>query len=230
MPRILQQSPSWEAKSSTASKEITHILWNPNVHCRVHNSPPPVPALSQIIPVHAFPLYYSKVHLNIILQFTLRSCEFSLYFSFPHQNPVCISFLSHTCHIPRQSHYSWFQHLSIIWWGVTTVSSLLSLSRNSSATYSRTSSAYFLLFVGRGKFYSRKKQLSKLRQWHKSSVRAGTRHVASCMSPSSVWFHTVQQTHTSKGESGYFRYYSFHFVFKILQLHCLTRCFSLQTW
>jgi len=162
LPRIQQQSPSWEANSSTASQEIPRILWNQNVHCRVHNSSPSVPVLSQIIPVHAFPLYYLKVHLNIILPSTLRSCELSLYFSLPHQTPVCISFLSHTCHIPRQSHYSWFHHLTNIWWGVTTVSSLLSLSRNSSATSSRTSSTYFLLFMWCGKFHSLKKQLTKL--------------------------------------------------------------------
>jgi len=38
LPRILQHSTSWEANSSTASQEIPRILWNRNVHCRVHNS------------------------------------------------------------------------------------------------------------------------------------------------------------------------------------------------
>jgi hypothetical protein len=77
------QRPSWEADRSSASQQIPRILCNPEVHYRIHKSPPHIP----IDPVHAPPSYFSKIHFNIILtsMFGVR---------FPHQNPVCTSLLS----------------------------------------------------------------------------------------------------------------------------------------
>jgi hypothetical protein len=63
----MEQSLSWEAIRFSRSQEIPHILWNPRVHYLIHKSPPAVPILSQVDPVHAYPT--PKIPFNIILPF-----------------------------------------------------------------------------------------------------------------------------------------------------------------
>jgi hypothetical protein len=73
----MEQSPSWEANRSSASQEIPRVLWNPKVHYRTDKSPPPVPILSHINPVHA-PHPNSWRSILILSSHLRRGCKYTL--------------------------------------------------------------------------------------------------------------------------------------------------------
>jgi hypothetical protein len=78
-----------EVCNSSASKEIPRILWKQTVHYRVHNSPPSVPIISQINPVHA-PILFLEDRLQYYPPIYRLSSKWSLAPTLPHQNPVYI--------------------------------------------------------------------------------------------------------------------------------------------
>jgi hypothetical protein len=70
----MEQSPSREATSHSDSLEIPHLLWNPKVPYRLHNSLLLTTILSQMNPVHTFQPCFSKIHFNIILPSREATC------------------------------------------------------------------------------------------------------------------------------------------------------------
>ena len=99
----IQQSPYSEANRFSASQEIPHVLWKPNVHYRIHKCPPPFLILSQLDPVHTTTSHFLKIHLCIILPSTPGCTKWSLSLRFPYQNLLQVSPLHHTCYMSHPS-------------------------------------------------------------------------------------------------------------------------------
>ena len=69
----MHKSPCFEPNRFSASQEIPHILWDPEGSLPIHKSPPPVPILRQLDPVHTPTSHFPKTHLNIIPLSPLRA-------------------------------------------------------------------------------------------------------------------------------------------------------------
>jgi hypothetical protein len=94
----------------SAGQEIPRLLWNPNIHYPVHKSSPPAPVLSQMKPIHTLQTCFPNIHLNIILQSTPKSSEWSLCVWI--YKKISCSFITSAMsfYMPRPSHPPSFDH------------------------------------------------------------------------------------------------------------------------
>jgi hypothetical protein len=122
----MEQRASWEANRSSASQEISRVLWNLKVHYRAHKCPPPLPILSQIDPIHVpYPTSRRSIlilssHLSLGLPRGLLSSSFP-----PKPCTHLTSPLLHKRYMPCPSQCSLFDHPHNIWWGVQSIKLLV---------------------------------------------------------------------------------------------------------
>ena len=102
----MDQRPSPEATSSSASQEIRCSLWNPKIHDHVHISPTPVHILRQINPSYTISCYLSKIRSNNVLPSKPMSSKWILSLVFFHQNPACLLHFLHKHHTLLQYYSS----------------------------------------------------------------------------------------------------------------------------
>jgi len=85
----MEQISSSEADIRSAIQEILQLSLNPKIHYYIHISPPLLPILSHINPLHNSPHYFPRKHYSIIFQSMPVSSNWSIPIVLPDQNFVC---------------------------------------------------------------------------------------------------------------------------------------------
>jgi hypothetical protein len=101
-------------KVSQLFQEVIYRLQNEMIFTTaLTKSPPPVPILSQMNPIHALVPYLRKVHFNTMFPLFLRlpSCLFP---SCSRTKIVIYVDFSHACYMPCP-YNPWFYHINDIW-------------------------------------------------------------------------------------------------------------------
>ena len=116
-----------EANRFLVSQEIHRILCKSKVNYSNHKCPSPVPILRQLSPVHASPLHFLKIHLNIIIPLIMLGLSNGFFLSGFLTKTLQHFYCPHTCYISSPSNSSQFDHLHNIWCGVQIIKLLIML-------------------------------------------------------------------------------------------------------
>jgi hypothetical protein len=91
----------------SASQNIPCFIWKPNVHCHMHNCPPPVSILSQIYLVHSLTSQFLETHLLLFSSLRLDHPSFLFPPGVPTMSLFTHLYLHtlHTCYILCLPHF-----------------------------------------------------------------------------------------------------------------------------